>query len=225
MGIVYKAEDIKLKRTVALKFITPEAAEKEDRKTRFFTEAQAVAALSHQNINTIYEIDEVDGQIFIAMEYIDGQSLRDLIKEEPLKINQIIDTAVQIAEGLQEAHEKGVIHRDIKSSNVMLTKKNHVKIMDFGLARIVGGTRITKTAIAIGTVTYMSPEQAQGEMVDYRSDLWSLGIVLYEMITGRLPFDAEQDQLILFSILNKDPEPISGLRSRIPLEMERIVIK
>jgi tetratricopeptide (TPR) repeat protein/tRNA A-37 threonylcarbamoyl transferase component Bud32 len=225
MGVVYKAEDIKLKRTVALKFIKPEAAQTEDRKTRFFNEAQAVASLSHHNINTIYEIDEAEGQVFIAMEFIDGKSLKDMIKKEPLKINQMIRIAEQIAEGLQEAHEKGIIHRDIKSSNVMLTEKNHVKIMDFGLARIVGSTRITKTATAVGTVTYMSPEQAHGEMVDFRSDLWSFGIILYEMITGRLPFDGEQDQLVLYSILNKDPKPISGLRSQIPLELERIVEK
>ncbi len=225
MGVVYKAEDTKLKRTVALKFITPQTLESIEEKTRFLREAQASAALDHPNICTIYEIDEAEGQTFIAMAHIKGQSLKKKIESAPLKLEEAIEITMQVADGLQEAHEKGTIHRDIKSSNIMVTDKGQAKIMDFGIAKITKRTKLTKTATIMGTVTYMSPEQALGETVDHRTDIWSLGIVLFEMLTGQVPFKGEYDQVVLNSILNRSPQPITGLRSGIPLELEAIVNK
>ncbi len=225
MGVVYKAEDTKLKRTVALKFIVPNILGSGEDKKRFVNEAQAAAALSHPNISTIYEIDEAKGKTFIAMEFIEGQSLREKIKVAPLKLGEALDTAIQIAEGLHEAHERKIVHRDIKSSNIMVTKKGQAKITDFGLAKSAEGTKLTKTATVMGTINYMSPEQTYGEKIDQRSDIWSLGIVLYEMITGQLPFRGDHEQLVLYSILNTNPEPITSLRSGMPLELERIVNK
>jgi serine/threonine-protein kinase len=225
MGVVYKAEDTKLKRTVTLKFIRTQAMEVAEEKTRFVREAQAAAALDHPNICTIYEIDEVKGKTFIAMAYIKGQSLNYKIKSAPLRLQEALDIAMQVAQGLQEAHEKGVFHRDIKSSNIMVTDKGQAKIMDFGIAKLVGGTEITRPAAFMGTVTYMSPEQASAEPLDHRTDIWSLGVVLYEMLTGQTPFKGEHEQVILHSILNKSPQPITSLRSGIPLELEAIVSK
>lgn len=225
MGVVYKAKDTKLRRTVALKFLTSQAIGGEQEKSRFIQEAQIAAALDHPNICSVYEIDEAEGQIFIAMAYIDGYSLREKTESGPLKIGEALDTAIKIAEGLQEAHDKGVIHRDIKSANVMVTAQGQVKIMDFGLAKSSGRTKITKTGTTMGTVGYMSPEQVRGEVLDHRSDIWSLGVLIYEMITGQLPFKGEHEQPVMYSILHKDPEPITGLRSGVPLEMERIVTK
>jgi len=225
MGVVYKAEDARLKRTVALKFLSAIAFGGEE-KSRFLREAQAAAALNHPNICTIYAIDEVDGQMFIAMEFIEGQSLLEKIKVGPLKIEEAIKFAMQIADGLQAAHEKGITHRDIKSANVMITEKNQVKIMDFGLAKLArGGTMLTKEGMTLGTAAYMSPEQARGEVVDHRTDIWSLGVVLYEMISGRLPFRGEYEQAMMYSILNEAAEPLTGLRSNVPMELERIVNK
>jgi tetratricopeptide (TPR) repeat protein/tRNA A-37 threonylcarbamoyl transferase component Bud32 len=225
MGVVYKAEDTKLKRTVTLKFIRTQAMEVAEEKTRFVREAQAAAALDHPNICTIYEIDEVKGKTFIAMAYIEGQSLNDKIKSAPLRLEEALDIGLQVAQGLQEAHEKGVFHRDIKSSNIMVTDKGQAKIMDFGIAKLAGGTEITRPATFMGTVTYMSPEQASAEPLDHRTDIWSLGVVLYEMLTGQVPFKGEHEQVILHSILNKSPQPITSLRSGIPLELEAIVNK
>lgn len=225
MGVVYKAEDTKLKRTVALKFIVPSVLGSEEERKRFTHEAQAAAALSHPHISTIYEIDEAKGKTFIAMEYIEGKSLKEKIKLAPFRLGEVLDTTIQIAEGLQEAHERKIIHRDIKSSNIMLTEKGQAKIMDFGLAKSAEGTKLTKTATVMGTVAYMSPEQAYGEKMDHRSDIWSLGVVLYEMITGQLPFKGDHEQLVLYSILNTNPEPVTSLRSGVPLELERMVNK
>jgi len=225
MGVVYKAEDTKLKRTVTLKFIRTQAMEVAEEKTRFVREAQAAAALDHPNICTIYEIDEVKGKTFIAMAYIKGQSLNYKIKSAPLRLEEALDIGMQAAQGLQEAHEKGVFHRDIKSSNIMVTDKGQAKIMDFGIAKLVGGTEITKPTTFMGTVAYMSPEQASAEPLDHRTDIWSLGVVLYEMLTGQFPFKGEHEQVILHSILNKSPQPITSLRSGIPLELEAIVNK
>ncbi len=225
MGVVYKAEDVKLKRTVALKLIAPEALESEERKTRFVIEAQAAAALNHPNICTIYDIEEAEGVPFIILEYIEGQSLKKKINEKPLDINDTIELAMQIAEGLQEAHEKGIVHRDIKSGNIMITKKGQAKITDFGLAKLLDMTRITKTAAVMGTVPYMSPEQASGDEIDHRTDIWSLGVVLFEMLTGLLPFKGEREQTVLHSIIHDEPQAVTGLRSGIPLEFERILDK
>lgn len=185
MGVVYKAEDTRLKRTVALKCLPPRLICDAEAKERFEHEARAASALNHANITTIYEIDEVEGQCFIAMEYIEGKSIREIATEKSLSLPEILDISIQMAGGLNAAHERGVIHRDVKSANIMVTTKGRVKIMDFGLAKLRGVTRLTKTGTTLGTLQYMSPEQVQGKDVDNRSDLFSLGVVLYEMITGQ----------------------------------------
>jgi serine/threonine protein kinase/tetratricopeptide (TPR) repeat protein len=225
MGDVYKAEDTKLKRIVALKFIKPQALEDSELKIRFIREAQAAAALDHPNICTIYEIDEADGHTFIAMAYIEGQSLKEEIEAGPVKVEEVQDIAMQVAEGLQAAHEKGITHRDIKSANIMISERGQAKIMDFGIAKLAEKTEITKTATIMGTVAYMSPEQSMGEAVDHRTDIWSFGVMLYEMLTGELPFKGELDQVVLHSVLYEEPVPVSGLRSGIPLELEDIINK
>ena len=225
MGVVYKAEDTKLDRLVALKFISPQSLKSEEEKARFIQEAKAAAAINHANITTIHEIDEVENETFISMEYIEGESLRDKIESGPLKIEESLKIAIQIAEGLQEAHDKGIVHRDIKSANIMITEKGQVKIMDFGLAKLKGHTKLTKEGTTLGTVAYMSPEQAAGEEIDHRSDIWSLGMVLYEMITGQLPFKGEYDQAIMYSIMNDDPEPVTGLRTGVSMDLERFIHK
>jgi serine/threonine protein kinase/sugar lactone lactonase YvrE len=225
MGVVYKAEDIKLKRTIALKTILPQFLTQEEVKKRFVREAQAAAALSHPNICTVYEIDESEGTSFIAMEYIEGESLKDKVKKKPLKIDEFLDISIQIAEGLHHAHQKDIIHRDIKSANIMVEKNGQAKIMDFGLAKLAGSTLVTRDGTTLGTIAYMSPEQAQGKPVDYRTDIWSLGIILYEIISGQLPFRGDRDQAVVYSLLNENPEPLTALRSGVPLELERIVNK
>ncbi len=225
MGVVYKAEDTRLKRIVALKFLPAEAVAGEEERARFAREAQAAAALDHPNICTVYEIDEAEGRPFIAMACIEGQSLKARLQEGPLRLEQTLDLAAQVAEGLQAAHEKGVVHRDIKSANIMITEKGQAKIMDFGLAQLAGQTRVTRTGSTLGTPAYMSPEQAQGNPVDHRSDLWSLVVVLHEMAAGQLPFKGGSEVAVLHSILYSSPEPLSSLRSGLPLELERIVRK
>jgi serine/threonine protein kinase/predicted Zn-dependent protease len=225
MGIIYKAEDTKLKRKVVLKFLPPGLTGTPEAKARFFIEAQAEAALNHANIVTVHEIDEHDNRVYIAMEYVQGKNLKQKIASGPLEIEEVLNIAVQAAEGLQEAHEKGIIHRDIKSANIMLNEKGQVKILDFGLARLKGQTQLTKDGSTVGTAAYMSPEQAQGAIVDYRSDIWSLGVVLFEMLTGHLPFRGENEQAVIYSILNKEPEPISSLRPDVPPELESIINK
>ncbi|UCE19574.1 MAG: protein kinase [Gemmatimonadota bacterium] len=225
MGVVYKAEDTKLKRTVALKFLPPELTRDPEAKKRFIHEAQAAAALSHPNICTIFEINESEDQLFIAMEYIEGQDLKEKIAAGPMKMSDAIDVATQVAEGLHEAHEKSIVHRDIKPANIMMTSKSQVKIMDFGLAKLRGQTKLTKEGTTLGTIAYMSPEQTRGEEVDRRSDIWSIGAVLYEMITGQLPFKGDYEQAVMYSIINEIPEPITGLRTGVPLEVEKIITK
>jgi len=225
MGVVYKAEDTKLKRTVALKFLPPELTHISEVKERFMREAQAAAALDHQNICTVYEFDEAEETTFISMAYIEGQSLKKKIDSGPLELDEALKIATQVSEGLQEAHKKGVVHRDIKSANIMVTEKDQAKIMDFGLARITGGTLLTKEGMAMGTIAYMSPEQARGEEVDHRTDIWSLGVVLYEMFSGRLPFKGEHDQSVVYSILNEKPKPITDFRSEIPMSIGQVVSK
>ena len=225
MGVVYKAEDTKLKRTVALKFLPPELTRDPEAKERFVHEARAASALDHPNICTIHEIDEADGQTFIAMAYVEGQSLKDKIKTGPLKLGEAVGIGVQVAEGLHEAHNRSIVHRDIKPANIMVTTSGQAKIMDFGLAKLSGQTKLTKEGTTLGTVAYMSPEQARGESVDHRTDIWSLGVVLYEMITGQVPFKGEYEQAVVYSILNEDPESITGLRTGVPMELERITNK
>ncbi|GMQ83040.1 MAG: hypothetical protein BMS9Abin05_2513 [Rhodothermia bacterium] len=225
MGVVYKAEDTKLKRTVALKFLPLNTLGSDEEKSRFNREAQAAAALNHPHIATVHEIDEGDGQLFIAMEYIDGQSLEEKIAKGPLKVEEAVGIAIETADGLQAAHERDIVHRDIKPANIMLTQKGQVKIMDFGLAKFTGRTKLTKADMTLGTAAYMSPEQAQGIKVDGRSDIFSLGVVLYEMLTGQNPFRGDYEQAVVYSIMNEDPVPVTGLRTGVPLELERIVNK
>ncbi|MGB6865343.1 MAG: protein kinase, partial [Candidatus Aminicenantaceae bacterium] len=223
MGVVYKAEDMKLRRTVALKFLPAELTRDEEAKERFVQEAQAAAAIDHPNICIIYEINESEGKTFISMAYIKGQSLKEKIASGPVELEEVLDIAIHTAEGLKEAHENGIVHRDIKPANIMLTKKGQVKIMDFGLAKLSWGVDLTKTATIMGTVAYMSPEQASGEKADQRTDIWSLGCVLYEMLAGQRPFKGTHDQAAIYSIMNEEPEPVSSLRKDIPVGFEMIL--
>ena len=226
MGVVYKAEDTKLKRIVALKFLPPELTRDGEAKTRFIHEAQAASSLDHPNVCTIYEIDETnDGHTFIAMAYYEGETLKDKIQRAPLTLEEAVDTAVQIARGLDKAHQMGIVHRDIKPANIFINRDGVVKIIDFGLAKLAGQAKMTRTGTTLGTVAYMSPEQATGQEVDHRTDIWSLGVVLYEMLTGRRPFSGEYDPAIIYAILHEAPKPLGALRCEIPSELERVVMK
>ncbi|GAG35127.1 unnamed protein product, partial [marine sediment metagenome] len=203
MGVVYKAEDTKLKRPVALKFLPPELTKDQEAKQRFIYEAQTASALEHNNICNIHEIDETDdGQMFIAMALYEGDTLKKKIEKGPLKLEEALDIGIQIGQGLDKAYKKGIIHRDIKPGNVILTEDGVVKIVDFGLAKLAGQSKITKDGTTLGTVAYMSPEQTHGENVDHRSDIWSLGVVLYEMVTGQMPFKGEYEQAVVYSIIS-----------------------
>ncbi|MDP2886254.1 MAG: protein kinase [Ignavibacteria bacterium] len=226
MGVVYRAEDTMLKRTVALKFLPSELTRDAEAKERFIHEAQAASALDHNNICNIHEIGGTpDGQVFIAMAYYEGDTLKKKIEHGPLKIDEALEIAVQCAQGLAKAHEKRIVHRDIKPANVMVTADGVVKIVDFGLAKLSGQTNLTKAGSTLGTSAYMSPEQARGEQVDARTDVWSLGVLVYEMITGVRAFKAEYENAVMYSILNAEPEPITSLRTGVPMELERIVNK
>jgi hypothetical protein len=223
MGIVYKAEDTRLHRPVALKFLPAEHGGTPSARERFLMEARAAAALSHPHICTIYEIHDEGEPPFIAMECIEGQSLRARIKEQPLPAADAVELASQISEALAEAHEKGVIHRDIKSANIMVTNKGQAKVMDFGLAEVSGETLHTREGTTLGTAAYMSPEQARGDAVDQRTDLWSLGVVLYEMLSGKLPFPGDRNASILYAVVHEDPKPLKYVQPGIPAELERVV--
>ena len=226
MGVVYKAEDTKLHRTVALKFLPPELTRNDEAKQRFINEAQAASSIDHNNICVVHEIGETDDeQLFICMNFYDGETLKKKIQRGLLPIDQAIDIVIQIATGLQKAHSKGIIHRDIKPANIFITNDGIVKILDFGLAKLSGQTMMTRMGSTLGTVAYMSPEQAKGQAVDKRTDIWSLGVVLYEMMTGLLPFRGEFDNAIMYSILNEKPEPIVGLQSDLLPELEKIIYK
>jgi serine/threonine protein kinase/Tfp pilus assembly protein PilF len=225
MGVVYKAEDTKLKRLVALKFLPPELTRDAESKARFIQEAQAASALDHPNICTIYEVGGTEeGQTFIAMAYYGGEDLKTRIERGPLKLDEALDIAAQIAQGLAKAHSQEIVHRDIKPANILVTQDGLVKIVDFGLAKLAGA-KLTKTGRTLGTAQYMSPEQARGEAFDHRTDIWSLGIVLYEMITGAHAFPGEYEQATLYAIMNEEPSPVTALRAGVPLELERIVGK
>jgi len=220
MGVVYHAQDLKLDRSVALKFLPPHIGQDTEDKERFIQEARAASALDHSNICNIHEIDETDeGKLFICMAYYDGETLKSKIEKGKLKIEEALDYTIQITQGLQRAHEKEIIHRDIKPANLMITNDRVVKIVDFGLAKLASQTKITKTGATLGTIAYMSPEQLKGEDVDKRTDLWSLGVVLYEMLTGRLPFRGEYDVALMYSILNENPQDIQNICPNISSEL------
>jgi serine/threonine protein kinase/Tfp pilus assembly protein PilF len=226
MGVVYKAEDTKLKRTVALKFLPPELTRDPEAKERFVHEAQAASALDHPNICTIHEIDETkEGQTFIAMACYEGESLKAKLERGPLKLDEALDIAAQIARGLAKAHERKIVHRDIKPANVLITNDGLVKIVDFGVAKLSGRTKLTRTGTSAGTVSYMSPEQLRGGEVDHRSDVWALGVVLYEMVAGETPFRGDYEQAVSYSIVNEEPKSIRSFRPEVPVEMERLIEK
>ncbi|HKI77124.1 MAG TPA: protein kinase [Ignavibacteriaceae bacterium] len=220
MGVVYLAEDTKLRRRVAIKFLPRNIAADTEERKRFEIEAQAAASLNHPNITTIHAIEESDDTIFIVMEFIDGIELKEKIKASALSQEEKIQYAIQISDGLSAAHKKGIVHRDIKSSNIMITNDGIAKIMDFGLAKIGKGSQVTKLGTTIGTIAYMSPEQTRGETLDHRTDIWSFGIVLYEMLTGTQPFKGAYDQAIIYSILNEEPEI-----NNIPEEFSHILMR
>ena len=224
MGIVYKAQDLKLERPVALKFLPPDLTRDPEAKERFIHEAKAASALQHNNICTVHDIDRADdGQMFIVMDLYEGETLKKKIERGPLPIDQAAGIALQVAEGLSRSHEVGIIHRDVKPANIMVTNRGEVKIVDFGIAKLAGRTSLTKTGITLGTTAYMSPEQARSEEVDKGTDIWSLGVVLYEMLTGKRPFESEYQQALVYSILNEDPKPIRGIRPEVPEALEKIV--
>ncbi len=228
MGVVYKAEDTKLDRIVAIKFLPRQVAANEENRKRFEIEAKAAAALNHPSIATIHAIQEADDEIFIVMEYLEGRELREIIsgyQDAYMPLDEIVNYATAVAEGLQAAHEKGVIHRDIKSANIMITEKAQAKIMDFGLAKVRGATQITKEHSTLGTVSYMSPEQALGEDTDHRTDIWSFGVVLFEMLTGQMPFPGERDSVILHAIIYNEPASIADKREDVAFEIEQITYK
>lgn len=226
MGEVYLAEDTELRRKVALKFFTPPSPGAAEAKTRFKQEAQLAASLNHPNIVTIYEVDEWEGKPYIAMEYVEGKTLREVIESaggSPLPIERALDIAAQVCEGLKEAHRNGITHRDLKPDNILIDKNGRVKILDFGLAKLKGAVKITKDSTRMGTPGYMSPEQITGAEVDHRSDIFSFGVILYEMLSGKLPFAGERDISIFYSILNEDPRPLSQYRPETPEWLCQIV--
>ncbi len=224
MGVVYTAHDPRLDRHVAIKMLPPDLTRDEIAKQRFLQEAKAASALDHLNICTIYEINETpDGQLYLVMAHYDGETLKERIARGPLGFDDALDTAIQVGQGLAEAHGAGIVHRDIKPANLIVTTDGTVKILDFGLAKLMGFESITGSAATLGTVAYMSPEQAQGRDVDGRTDIWALGAVLYEMVTGQIPFQGENLLAIAHAIQHRHPAPLSALRSGTPAQLERVV--
>ena len=225
MGVVYKAEDTKLGRTVALKFLAAHLLKDEESRKRFEREAKAAAALNHPNICTIHEIDEVNGRTFLALEFVEGDSLEKKIERGPLALKEALDIGRQVADGLHAAHQKKIVHRDIKPGNLLITPEGRVKILDFGLALLTEDSRLTQLDTTLGTVAYMSPQQAQGVEVDHRTDIWALGCVLYEMVCGQRPFKGVYDKALLYEIVYEEPQPLTGLRTGVPVELEFMIGK
>ncbi len=230
MGVVYKAQDTKLDRIVALKVLPPGVVSSPDDIARFEQEAKAISALNHPNIATIHDIDEANGKKFLVLEYIPGGTLKENLKRlkdenKELTIAEVIDDGIQIAEGLAHAHRNHIVHRDIKSDNIMLTSEGKVKITDFGLAKLRDSIELTKSGSTVGTVAYMAPEVIQGGEADARSDVFSFSIVLYEMLTGKLPFRGEHEAAMMYSIANEDPSPVKSLRPNVPPMLEQIITR
>jgi serine/threonine-protein kinase len=224
MGIVYRAQDTRLDRTVALKFLPMEWCQEPLLRERFSREARAASNLDHPHICTVFDIGETpEGQLFIAMAYCPGETLKERILRGPMPIEEAVGIAIQIAEALESAHDGGIVHRDIKPANILITDRDQVRVVDFGLAKLAGEATVTRQGSVIGTPAYMSPEQATGTEVDGRSDLWALGVVLYEMVAGRRAFAAEHEQAILLAITTSEPTPIDTLRPEVPAELQRII--
>jgi len=226
MGVVYRAEDTRLKRAVALKFLLGGGSFDPEGKLRFTREAQAASALQHANICTIHDIDETDdGQVFICMDYYEGETLKGRLSRGAMEISEALGIGIQIASGLARAHEASIVHRDIKPANIMITNRKEVRIVDFGLAKLADRSKITKTGSTLGTIAYMSPEQARGDMVGFTSDVWSLGVLLYEMLAGERPFKGDQPSTVYYQILQETPKPLRGIRPETPQAFQDLISK
>jgi len=225
MGEIYLAEDTKLNRKVALKFLPESLSADPEARERLLREAQAVSRLAHPNILTVFAVENDQGRDFIAMEYIAGATLNRAAEQKSWSIDDLIEIAVQIADGLRSAHEADIVHRDLKPSNILIDREGRARILDFGIAKVKGASKLTKTGSTMGTVSYLSPEQAQGKDVDARSDLFSFGAILYELIAGRLPFSGEHEAAIVYAIANEEPEPLARFKKNVPDELQRIVTK